>query len=276
MTQRIGVLNDAYLARERSLGQSRVLWEIGPEGIEVRALRARLDLDSGYLSRLLRALETDGLVVVEADGTDARVRRIRLTPAGAVERAELDVRSDELAASILRPLDDGQRDRLVVAMAEVERLFVASLVEVTATDPAHADARHCLRAYAAELDRRFPGGFDLGTAHPAHLSPPAGLLLVARLHGEPVGCGGLVFRGEGVAEIKRVWVAASMRGLGLGRRLVAELESTAVEHGANLLRLDSNTALPEAARLYRSAGYQEVAPFNEDPYAQLWFAKTIA
>ncbi|MFY1705614.1 bifunctional helix-turn-helix transcriptional regulator/GNAT family N-acetyltransferase [Micromonospora sp. WMMA1923] len=275
VTQRIGVLTDTYLARGRSLGQCRVLWEVGPEGIEVRALRARLDLDSGYLSRLLRALETEGLVVVEADDDDARVRRIRLTPAGVTERAELDRRSDELAASILTPLDGRQRDRLVAAMAEVERLLLASMVEVTATEPTHADARHCLRAYAEELNSRFAAGFDLTRAQPADLTPPAGLLLVARLHAAPVGCGALVFKGDRVAEIKRLWVSTSVRGLGLGRRLLTELETTATDHGVRLLRLDTNSALPEATALYRSAGYQEVDRFNDDPYPELFFAKQL-
>jgi hypothetical protein len=82
VTQRIGVLNDAFLARERPLGQGRLLWEIGPDGCDVRQLRSRLDLDSGYLSRLLRALESDGLVVIEPSGTDGRVRSVRLTPPG--------------------------------------------------------------------------------------------------------------------------------------------------------------------------------------------------
>src|SRR5919108_1885222 len=110
VTQRIGALNDRYLSRSRPLGQSRLLWEIGTEGSEVRALRARLDLDSGYLSRLLRSLEADGLVTVDAEGADGRVRVARLTPAGLAEREELDRRSDELAASLLEPLSDAQRD----------------------------------------------------------------------------------------------------------------------------------------------------------------------
>ena len=80
VTQRVGALDDAYLARGRPLGQARLLWEIGPDGSEVRALRARLELDSGYLSRLLRALESDGLVVVDTDSADGRVRTARLTP----------------------------------------------------------------------------------------------------------------------------------------------------------------------------------------------------
>src|SRR5579859_7441028 len=134
VTQRVGALDDSYLARARPLGQARVLWEIGPDGRRVRELRRRLDLDSGYLSRLLRALEADGLVVVEADPADARLRTVRLTPAGRVEYAELDRRSDELATAILHPLSAPQRDRLTSAMAEVERLLTASMVRVTETD----------------------------------------------------------------------------------------------------------------------------------------------
>src|SRR5262245_41094052 len=89
VTQRVGALDDAFLSRGRPLGQARVLWEIGSEGCEVRALRSRLDLDSGYLSRLLRALEADGLVTVDADDIDGRVRMARLSDAGLAERAEL-------------------------------------------------------------------------------------------------------------------------------------------------------------------------------------------
>ena len=99
VTQRIGVLNDAFLARDRPLGQARLLWEIGPGGSDVRALRSRLDLDSGYLSRLLRSLEKDGLAVTEPSGTDGRVRTVRLTAGGLAERAVLDQRSDEAAAA---------------------------------------------------------------------------------------------------------------------------------------------------------------------------------
>src|ERR1700690_3495241 len=105
VSQRVGSLDDEFLARDRPLGQARVLWEIGPDGTDVRSLRARLDLDSGYLSRLLRALEADGLVVVEPSGTDGRVRSVRLTAAGLAERAVLDERSDAVAAVILSRLN---------------------------------------------------------------------------------------------------------------------------------------------------------------------------
>ncbi len=278
VAQRVGALDEAFLARGRPMGQARLLWEIGPEGGEVRALRARLDLDSGYLSRLLRALEAQGLVRVEAGGEDGRVRTARLTGAGLAEREELDKRSDELAAGMLSPLSGEQRERLVVAMGEVERLLVASMVRVAVTDPRHPDARHCVREYFAELGRRFEAGFDPGlsiSADDEELTPPRGLLLVATLHDEPVGCGALKLHDDGVAEVKRMWVSPSVRGLGLGRRLLAELEAQAVRHAARTLRLETNRTLTEAIALYRAAGFREVEPFNDEPYAHHWFEKGV-
>src|SRR2546423_5879085 len=116
VTQRVGALDDRFLARNRPLGQSRLLWEIGTEGCEVRSLRSRLGLDSGHASRLLRALETAGLVSVAPSPSDRRIRVARLTPAGLSERALLDRRSDHLPPSILAPPDPGQREELVTAM----------------------------------------------------------------------------------------------------------------------------------------------------------------
>src|SRR5687768_3336554 len=113
VTQRVGALDDRFLARDRPLGEARVLWEINEHGTDASALRARLDLDSGYLSRMLRALETAGLVTVEPKPSDRRARVVRLTAAGLAERAELDRRSDDLATALLAPLPDHQRARLV-------------------------------------------------------------------------------------------------------------------------------------------------------------------
>jgi DNA-binding MarR family transcriptional regulator len=278
VTQRVGALDDHYLSRGRPLGEARVLWEIGETGCDVRTLRARLDLDSGYLSRLLRSLEAAGLVTVEAGEADRRVRTARLTAAGREEWAALDRGSDELAASLLAPLDARRRERLVRAMGEVQRLLTAALVRVAVTDPAGEDARFCLDAYARELDRRFAAGFDPSRAQPFDadaMRPPRGLLLVATLRSEPVGCGALRFHDDATSELKRLWVAPSVRGLGVGRRLLGELEARAAEHG-DVVRLDSNGALTEAIALYRSAGYVEVPPFNDDVYPDHWFEKRLA
>jgi GNAT superfamily N-acetyltransferase/DNA-binding MarR family transcriptional regulator len=278
VTQRVGALDEAFLSRGRPLGQARLLWEIGPEGSDVRVLRARLDLDSGYLSRLLRSLEGDRMVVIERNGEDGRVRTARLTSRGRAERAELDRLSDDAAAAILDPLGTRQRDRLMTAMAEVERLLAASAVQISGCDPRHPDARRAVQAFFAELSERFEDGFDPSvgiSASDDEVSPPAGLFLLATLHAEPVGCGVLKFRSDAPAHIKRMWVAAEVRGLGLGRRLLAELEAQAAAHGVRTLRLETNRALSEAIRLYRTAGYREVAPFNDEPYAHHWFEKAI-
>jgi DNA-binding MarR family transcriptional regulator/GNAT superfamily N-acetyltransferase len=278
VTQRIGVLNDEYLARGRPLGASRVLWEVGDGGVDARSIRARLDIDSGYLSRLLRVLEHEGLVVIEPDLDDRRVRIVRLTDEGQAERELLDRHSDELARSLLAPLNGTQRSRLLEAMSVVERLLTAGLVEIGIEVPSSAAAQFCIESYFAELSVRFDGGFDPGlsiSADVAELTEPTGLLLVGRLRGEPIGCGALKLHGSEPVEIKRMWVAPSARSLGLGRRLLDELEQHARQRGATIARLETNRALTAAINLYRCSGYVEVEPFNDEPYAHLWFEKAL-
>ncbi|MER7457883.1 helix-turn-helix domain-containing GNAT family N-acetyltransferase [Micromonospora sp. NPDC126480] len=278
VTQRVGALDDEYMARGRPLAQARLLWEIGPGGAEVAALRARLGLDSGYLSRLLRTLENDGLVTVGPAGGDGRVRVAGLTGAGRAEWAELDKRSDELAWSVLQPLDDRRRERLVAAMAEVERLLVGSMVLIEPCPPGDPRARACVRAYARDVARRFDDGFDPALSNPVRdeeLVPPAGVLLLATLNAEPVGCGAIKLHRNAPAEIKRVWVADSVRGLGIGRRMLGELERYAAERGWSAIRLDTNRNLTEAIAMYRAAGYREVEPFNTERYAHHWFEKSL-
>jgi len=279
VTQRLGVLQDEYLGRGRPLGASRVMWEIGDEGTDVRSLRTRLDLDSGYLSRLLRSLEADGLISVGRDPADKRVRTARLTKEGRAERQLIDERSDDLAWSLLSPLSDAQRTRLVDAMGQVERLLTAGLVEVAIGDPRSVDARFCITAYFAELDERVEGGFDPAvtiSADPEELTEPHGLLLIARLRGEPIGCAALKKLDERApAEIKRMWVARHTRGLGVGRRLLTEIEGHARARGERVLRLETIRELGEATSLYRSSGYREIAPFNDEPHADYWFEKML-
>ena len=278
VTERIGALHDDYLSRNRPLGASRVLWEVGAGAVDVRALRARLGLDSGYLSRLLRGLEDEGLVRTEASADDARVRSVDLTAAGRRERDLLDAQSDDLAASLLDPLSAPQRARLVEAAGVVERLLTAGLVEVAIEPPTSDDAQHCLQAYFAELDDRFDTGFDPAISNPADvedMTEPAGLLLVARLRQVPIGCGALKLHGDQPAEIKRMWVDPSSRGLGVGRRVLAELEQHAAARGAPAARLETNAALVEAISMYLAAGYEEVPPFNDEPFAHHWFEKHL-
>jgi DNA-binding MarR family transcriptional regulator len=278
VSQRIGALNDHFLARNRPLGEARVLWEIGTEGTDVRTLRRRLDLDAGYLSRLLRSLERAGMAVVEPDDTDRRVRSVRLTAAGLEERAILNQLSDNLAASLLEPLNESQRSRLIDAIGVVDRLLTAGLVRIEVADPTSADAQYCINSYFRELDVRFEAGFDPVRSIPAdaaELTEPAGLLLLAWLREAPIGCGALRFHGGEPAEIKRMWVAPSARGLGVGRRMLTELEQRARVRGVRSVRLETNRTLAEAISLYRKSGYVEVPPFNNEPYAHHWFEKQL-
>jgi len=279
VVQSVGALNDDYLARKRPLGESRVLWEIGPDGRDLRELRAWLGLDSGYLSRILRSLERSGLVEVSANPADQRVRTARLTRAGRTEWKLIGRLSDDLARSLLEPLPERDRERLVSAMAAVERLLTAALVEFAVVDPATPEAQACLDAYVAELGTRFDRGFDPArsiSADAAELRPPAGLFMLARLRSQPIGCGALKLHGGEPAELKRMWVAATARGLGVGRRLLGELEREAAAAGVRTLRLETNESLTEAIALYRSAGYVEVDAFNDEPYAHHWFEKHLA
>jgi len=278
VTARVGALESQYLGRNRPLGESRMLWEIGFDGADVRDLRRRLGLDSGYASRMLRSLEGQGLVTVKASVADGRVRTARLTARGKREIAELDRRSDELASSILAPLDEAQRAKLADAAETVQRLFEASLITVEPEPADSADARWCVAQYFDELGRRFEAGFDPALSIPAaeaDMTPPHGVLLVARLRGRPVGCGALKFHPGEPTELKRMWVDRSARGLGLGRRLLRELEQHAAKAGATTVRLETNRSLTEAIALYRSSGYEEVPAFNDEPYAHYWFEKRI-
>jgi DNA-binding MarR family transcriptional regulator/ribosomal protein S18 acetylase RimI-like enzyme len=270
--ERIGALQGNFLGLRRPIGEARLLWEIGLEGADVRDLRARLGLDSGYASRLLRSLEDSGLVALATHKRDARVRRVALTARGRREWRELESRSDELALSMLAPLNEHQRSQLVHAMETVERLLTASMITTELVSARSADARFCIEEYFRELDERFDSGFDPERSIPADA---LGLFLLARLRGKPVGCGGLKLGPGKRAYLKRMWVSPDMRGVGLGRRLLRELEEVALEHGAQIVELETNKSLTEAISLYRASGYREVEPFNDEPYAHHWFEKQL-
>lgn len=279
LTLRVGVFTDSFLGRGRPLAESRLLFEIGREGADVRELRARLSLDSGYLSRLLRSLERQGLSTVATPEADLRSRRASLTAAGLAELGELDRLGDRFAQATLAPLSEAERARLVEAMADVEKLLNLSFTSISVEDPDSADAKWCVAQYFAELGERFEEGFDAGRSLPADardLRPPRGAFLVARLDGRPVGCGAVKATGPGAGTIKRMWVSREVRGAGVGRRLLLALEREAAGLGMTLLRLETNRCLHEAQALYRRNGYVEVAAFNDEPHAHHWFEKRLS
>ncbi|MEU4236616.1 bifunctional helix-turn-helix transcriptional regulator/GNAT family N-acetyltransferase [Actinoplanes sp. NPDC026619] len=281
-TRRLGVLTDQYLGLDRPWSESRLLFEIGA-GAGVRDLRERLGLDSGYLSRMLRSLQEQGLVSVRPHPGDGRVRVAELTAAGERARADLDARARESVGEMLGQLTASQRDRLVEAQLQVRRLLWMAGVMVEAVPDDAPVARECLRRYAAELAGRFPEGYDESALiRPGELVVTGGEFVVAfeGAPGDPgrsaVGCGAWQpLSSSGLAEIRHLWIGPECRGLGLGRRVLSRLEQGAAGQGIHTLRLGTHSSLSEAAALYRSSGYREIPPYSDSIYNQLTFEKPV-
>jgi DNA-binding MarR family transcriptional regulator/GNAT superfamily N-acetyltransferase len=278
-TQRIGALDESFLGTGRPLGPSRLLFEIGSgdgAGATVRELRDRLGLDSGYLSRLLRALETDDLVVVRPDQDDRRRRRVTLSRRGRTAWRRLDDRSEELAQALVAPLSERQRARLTEALATADRLVRAATVRLEETAPTDPRAVAAMAAYFAEIGERF--GFEPGDAwqhDAASMAAPDGFFVVATSDGEPVACGGVQRLPDGAAEVKRMWVHDDWRGAGLGARLLRQLEDLARARGHAVVRLDTNDTLVEAIAMYERAGYRSIERYNDNEWARCWFEKQL-
>jgi DNA-binding MarR family transcriptional regulator/N-acetylglutamate synthase-like GNAT family acetyltransferase len=275
-TQRIGALDDSFLGLDMPLGAARLLFEIGSRPGTVQALRARLGLDSGYLSRLLRRLEEDGLVLVAPDPDDRRRRQARLTSAGQARWEDLERRSEQRAMALIEPLSEGRRARLAAALAEADLLVRAATVDVAEVEPTTAPARAAVGRYFAEIHERF--GFDatgLDEKDAEQLRAPSGAFLLASSDGDPVACGGLQTITPGIGEIKRMWVHPQWRGAGLGSRVLHRLEERSRQLRHRAVRLDTNGTLSEAIAMYEGAGYRRIERYNDNPFATHFFEKTF-
>lgn len=276
VTAEVGALDTSFLGRGRPLGAARVLNLIGQGQSDVAAIRDDLDLDSGLMSRLLRSLEEEGLIETVSNPQDARRRIARLTETGRSEFQAYEALSNAQATAFLAR--HSQPEELLHAMDIVASALRRSHIAVEEKDPRHADATYCLGEYYAELGRRFEKGFDVSLSRDpdaADMIRPRGVFLVATSDSLPIGCVGLKGSGGDVAEIKRLWVAPSARGLGLAKRLMAAAENCARELSIEVLRLDTNSALTEAQQLYRRTGWTEIARFNDDPYPDTFFEKRL-
>lgn len=275
-TQRIGVLEDSFLGMGQPLSIMRLLFEIGSEPGTVQSLRARLGLDSGYLSRLLRRLEAEDLVAVTPDPDDRRRRLVTLTRRGRDRWEELEKRAEERARALIDPLTPRQRARLIAALADADLLVRAATVSIEEIDPSSEPARAAVRRYFDEIHDRF--GFDsagLDARDARSLRAPHGVFTVATSDGAPVACGGLRTIGPGVGEITRMWVDGSWRGAGLGSRVLRDLEKRARGFGHHTVRLDTNDTLTEAIAMYERAGYQRTGRYNDNPFATSFFEKPL-
>ncbi|MGV3619263.1 MAG: GNAT family N-acetyltransferase [Archangium sp.] len=277
-TRLVGVLNDEHLGTGLPLGEARVLFEIGQLApIEAKGLETHLALDAGYLSRQLAALEKRGLIKRTAEKTDTRRKRITLTAKGKKKLAQLDAVSDQAATKLVKKHDAAKQERLINAMLEVQRLLDDE-PDIEDEPADSSSARACLNAYFAELERRFPEGFDASNSVSAdvdEVTPPRGAFLLVRVGGRPRGCGAVKVLEHGIGEVKRMWIHPELRGRGMGRALLDALESRARKLGVKRVRLDTSAHLPEAIRLYVNAGYREIPPYNDNAYAAHWFEKSL-
>ncbi len=284
-TNRIGVLGDGLLRTPHSLTEARVLYELGQRDVtEVADLRRELEIDAGFLSRLLARLQRNGLVARERSQDDARRQRIRLTADGSAAFAELDRRSAAEIGELLRALGEEDQRRLVAAMDIVRGV----LEDVPRSDgfvlrPAHAGDfgwivhRHGV-LYAQEYawDESFEALVARIVAdYVEHRDPRREAAWIAELDGEPVGCVLCVRREDDVAQLRLLLVEPRARGRGIGARLIEECLRFATRAGYRRITLWTNDILHEARRLYERAGFElvESAPhhsFGHDLVEQTW------
>ena len=276
VTLEVGALDTSFLGRGRPLGAARVLNAIGVGRTDVAEIRDHLKLDSGLMSRLLRGLEDEGLVRTTPHADDARRRVAALTSAGRREFQAYEALSNARASALLERAP--RAEELLAAMDLIASALGRDRIAIEEADPRGAAARYCLEQYYAELQRRFARGFDASRSRDpgaADMARPRGAFLLAMSDGAPIGCVGLKGDGGGTGEIKRLWISPSARGLGLAKRLMAAAESVARGLSIATLRLDTNSALPEALKLYRTSGWTEIPRFNDDPYPDHFFEKRL-
>lgn len=276
VTAEVGALDSSFLGRGRPLGAARVVNAIGAGRTEVAEIRAYLDLDSGLMSRLLRSLADEGLVTTEPHPDDARRRVARLTEAGQREFSAYEGLSDARASALLERAP--RAEELLRAMDLVALTLGRDWITIAEADPRGEAARSCLEAYYAELTHRLETGFDVKLScdpEAEAMVRPRGAFLLAMADGLPVGCVGLKGNGGPVAEVKRLWIDPAARGFGLARRLMQAVETAARDLSVAVLRLDTNSALPEALALYRKTGWVAIDRFNDDPYPDHFFEKTL-
>ena len=274
-TRRIGVLDERLYGTPFTLPQTRVLWELAHhQGITASELARLLDLDAGYLSRLLATLKSKRLVRAQRSPADARQSVLTLTTAGRRAFAPMDAHSQSQVSALLAPLDEPNRRRLLQATGTIESLLGAPRGDrapylLRAPQPGDIGwvvARHgavyaheygwdlTFEGLVASIAGRFVERFD--AKHEA--------CWIAERDGQNVGCVFLVQARDdktdepdrGVAQLRLLLVEPSARGLGIGARLVAECERFARHAGYRRIKLWTQSTLLAARAIYAKAGYR--------------------
>ncbi|GGF19262.1 GNAT family N-acetyltransferase [Aliidongia dinghuensis] len=290
-TRQIGVLQEGLLATPFSLTQSRVLYELAHRThVTASALGQDLGLDAGYLSRMIRGFETQGLVGKHRSAEDGRQSHLALTDAGRAAFAPLDERSTADVATMLAKLDPPAQARLIRAMAEIEALLDPrpEPAGTTAAEPytlrPHRPGdigwvvhRHGV-LYHQEYgwDERFEALVaEIGVQFINNFDPARERAWIAERGDEVVGCVFLVRETDTVAKLRLLLVEPSARGLGLGRRLTEECIAFARARGYGKITLWTNDILTAARAIYARAGFRLVASerhhsFGQDLVGENW------
>lgn len=277
-TAELGLLRKRYLDGEFSLTEARILYEIeATPALTAVAIRRRLRLDKGYLSRLLTSLTRRRLVSQKASGEDGRERLLGLTKLGHAKLAELNEQSARQIGDLLLPLTPDDRETVVKALSQVRTLLRrrepddVSIVRLTRLSP---EAMELLEEYfeAIGVMQR-----DTRMAIRQLIQNPSTGMWLARLEEEAVGC--VVLRTledfPRSGECKRLYVRPHARGRGIADALVAAMEQHAQRAGFDWIYLDSKDDLTAALGLYRKLGYESCARYNDNPQATVFLRKRL-
>jgi DNA-binding MarR family transcriptional regulator/GNAT superfamily N-acetyltransferase len=284
-TARVGALRDGLLATAHPLPEARILFELGRRGpVDVADLRRALDLDGGYLSRLLARLEDQGHVTRRRSPDDGRRQRIALTQSGSEAYATLDERSAAEVGALLEGLGDEDRARLLDAMGTVRAILEGAPrpAPFALRPPRPGDYGWVVQRHGALYaeEHGWDASFEALVArvvadYASSHDPEREAAWIAEVAGRPVGSIFCVRRDERTAKLRLLLVEPSARGLGVGGALVDACVRFAREAGYAELVLWTNDVLAGARRLYERAGFALVASeahraFGHDLVGEDW------
>ena len=282
-TRQIGVLDEHLLRSDCTLTEVRVLFELAEgQGISAAQLGQRLGLNAGYLSRLLSGLQERGLLRREPSAMDARANRLVLTDPGREVFAQLDAASNDSIGALLQTLSEPGRQRLVEAMTQIQTLLGGASGRYVLRDPRPGDMGWVIHKHGTLYAREFGWNAefealvaDIVTRYLREHDPQTERCWIAELDGTPVGSVFVVRHDAQNAKLRLLHVDASVRGLGIGQRLVDEAVTFARAVGYRRMVLWTNAALTDARRLYEKAGFELLTEqheqlFGKPQVSQLW------
>lgn len=274
-TVHLGLLRGRYLDTDYSLSESRILYELSQNpGCTANQLRTKLDLDAGYMSRLLRSLTERGLVQGARSEQDKRATLLSLTPHGQATVDDINRQASAETVRMLDQLEEAQRAELLEAMRKMQDILSPAVRVIRATAAHLKDARHLLHEYFDVIGVVLR---DDDAAIRAFLNDASSAMWIAYVDGAPAACVAMRPLPEvaGAAECKRLYVAGKHRRRGLADALMQALETHAAEAGHDAVYLDTKDDLIGAIKLYDRLGYERCERYNDNPQATIFMRKRL-